>query len=257
VDCRILFFTYFSYIRLSANILVGSPMNKFITAIKEINFPAVEEILKQEPKWLTWQEDGGKNALHFLGGVDISKFPEKEADSLQILKLLLKNGMDINSIHNIPDPNCDFPATPLWYAYTRGRNKTLYTYLLEHGANPENCMYAIAWYDDVEAAELFKKHGAKIEKGDGIDTPFIAAFTWRRLNVAGWLLKNGANVNAVDTKGNTALFYAVKRKQSQEEIELLLHYGSDTAKKNNEGISPKQLAEKMGPKRIFNLLESK
>jgi len=58
VDCRILTFTYFSYIRLSANILVGSPMNKFITAIKEINFPAVEEILKREPKWLTWQEDG-------------------------------------------------------------------------------------------------------------------------------------------------------------------------------------------------------
>jgi len=232
-------------------------MNKFITAIKEINFSAVGEILEREPKWLAWQEVGGKNALHFLSGVDISKFPGKEADSLQILKLLLEKGMNINSIHHIPDPNCDFPATPLWYAYTRGRNKTLYTYLLENGASPENCMYAIAWYDDAEAAGLFKSYGAKIDDSNGIDTPFIAAFTWKRLNVAEWFLKNGANVNAVDGKGNTALFYAVKRKHTVDVMELLLRYGADANEQNKEGISPKQLAEKIGPKKVFGLLKDK
>lgn len=164
-------------------------MNKFITAIKELNLHAVTEILERKPRWYNWQEDTCKNALHYLGGVDISKSPEKTADSLQILKLLLNGGMDINSIHNIPDANCHFRTTPLWYAYTRGRNAEIYTYLLKNGANPDNCMYAIAWYDDVEAAELFRKHGAKVDDPTAGDTPFLAAFNWKRFSMAEWFLK--------------------------------------------------------------------
>lgn len=149
--------------------------------------------------------------------------------------------MDINSLHRIPDKNCDFPATPLWYAYTRGRNEKLYKFLLKNGANPDGCMFAIAWYDDAKAAELFKRHGAKITDESGQDTPFLAAFGWKKFAAAEWFLKNGADVNAPDEKGNTALFYAVKMRQKYEEkdIELLLKYGADINKENNEGISPK------------------
>src|ERR1700754_4456738 len=107
-------------------------MNKFIRAIKDLDLQQVESLLAKGPQWLQWREETGKNALHFLCGAEIVKQPQKEPESLEILKLLLKNGMDINSVHLIPDPNCSFPATPLWYAYTRGRNKTLYTYLLRH-----------------------------------------------------------------------------------------------------------------------------
>ncbi|MEP6611439.1 MAG: ankyrin repeat domain-containing protein, partial [Mucilaginibacter sp.] len=193
-------------------------------------------------RWFNWQEETGKNALHYLGGVDISKSPEKTGDSLQLLKLLLNGGMDINSIHNIPDANCNFPATPLWYAYTRGRNAGIYTYLLQNGANPDNCMYVIAWYDDVEAAELFRKHGAKVDDPTAGDTPFLAAFNWKRFSMAEWFLKNGANVNFTDSKGNTALFYAVKRKCKIEQVEMLLRFGADFNHENNEGLSPKKLA---------------
>lgn len=217
-------------------------MNKFITAVKEFNLPAVKEILSREPKWLAWREDNGKNALHFLCGVDVSNSAKKTEDSLELLKLLLEKGMDINSIHNIPDPNCGFPATPLWYAYTRGRNSKIYIHLLENGANPDNCMYAIAWHDDVEAAALFKKYGAKIDNDTAGGTPFLAAFNWKRFNVAEWFLKNGANVNAADPQGNTALFYAVKRKYKIEQIEMLLKFGADFNQENNEGLSAKKVA---------------
>lgn len=231
-------------------------MNKFIQAIRDIDAERVKQLIAGEPKWLSWSEDSGKNALHFLGTLEIGKFPEKANDSLEILKLLLSKGMDINSVHRIPDSNCDFfPATPLWYAYTRGRNELLYTWLLENGADPENCMYAIAWYDDVKAAALFKQYGARIDNIVGTDSPFLAAFTWRKFNAARWFLENGADVNFADATGNTALWYAVKRKYPDEQIKLLLQFGADADRENNEGVSPGKLAETNRQRKILSLFD--
>ncbi|HEY4327053.1 MAG TPA: ankyrin repeat domain-containing protein [Mucilaginibacter sp.] len=163
--------------------------------------------------------------------------------------------MNINSVHQIKDGCGFFSATPLWYAYTRGRNKTLYTYLLANEVDPEHCMYAIAWYDDADSAELFKAHGASIDDGANGDTPFLAAFMWRKFQVSEWFLKNGVHVNAVDLKGNTALFYAIKRKYPVEYIEMLLRYGADCNQENKEGISPKKLAELNRQAKILKLLK--
>lgn len=217
-------------------------MNKFIRAIKELDYPAVAAMLQQGDKWINYAEDGGKNALHYLGGVVITD--DRQAGiSLEILKLLLENGMDKNAVHQIKDGCGFFPATPLWYAYTRGRNKKMYTYLLSTGANPQNCMFAIAWYNDVEAAALFKKYGADIEALAGTDTPFMAAFNWRRFEVAEWFLQNGANVNHAGTDGNTALFTAVKRKYKPEQVQLLMKHGANPDQENHAGLSPRKLAE--------------
>jgi len=227
-------------------------MNKFIQAVKDLDLPYLEALLQKEPKWINWAEDNGKNALHYLCGVDVSKDPLKAEASFLILKLLLKSGMDMNSVHKIPDGCGDFPATPLWYAYTRGRNEELFTYLLGVGADPEHCMFAIAWYDDAEAAALFKKHGAVIDDHSNGDTPFLAAFMWKRFKVAEWFLKNGADVNAADKDGNTALYYAVKRKYKIEQIQVLLKFGAGFDRENNKGISPKKLAEANKQRKILS-----
>lgn len=232
-------------------------MNKFIQAIKELNFDSVSEQINKDAKWIGWTEDDGKNALHYLCGLNVSKDESKVSASFAILKLLLKKGMDMNSIHQIPDSCGFFPATPLWYAYTRGRNEKIFKYLLSAGANPNNCMFAIAWYDDVKSAELFKKYGATIDDGSNGETPFLAAFNWRKFKVAEWFLKNGANVNAADNNGNTALFFAVKRKLKTEQIELLLEFGADINKKNKAGVSPKELAESNRQRKILSLFNIK
>jgi hypothetical protein len=228
-------------------------MNKFIKAIRDMDLPLLRQIISDEPKWANWAEDSGKNGLHYLCSISMADYPEKADASLDILKLLLGQGMDINAIHHIQD-GCDhFPATPLWYAYTRGRNEKIYKYLLSSGADPENCMYAIAWYDDAEAAALFKKYGAGIEGTNKMDSPFFAAYNWKRYEVAKWFLENAANVNFADAKGNTALFYAVKKKLKTEQIELLLRFGADCDQKNNEGLSPRMLAENNRQKKILEM----
>jgi ankyrin repeat protein len=233
-------------------------MNKFVTAIKEIDLDAVKEMTAKDPKWLKWTDPKGRNALHFLCGVDVGDDKDKAESSLKILKCLLASGMDIDSIQQIPDPNCGyFSATPLWYAYTRGRNEKLYKYLLKQDANPENCMWAIAWYDDIDAAKLFIKHGAKLD-GDSnptLNDLFIGAFAWKKYKFAEWLLERGADINAADAEGKTALFMAVNRKDDAM-VKELVKRGADPGKKDENGISARVLAEKKGPKRVLAALNN-
>ncbi|HEV8592208.1 MAG TPA: ankyrin repeat domain-containing protein [Pyrinomonadaceae bacterium] len=228
-------------------------MNSYIKAVTDLDIAAVQELLTKDPKWKSWSEPSGKNALHYLCGVRSADDPQRADAALSILKLLLKNGMDINSVHKIEDKICDFfPATPLWYAYTRGRNEKLYKYLLKHGADLSHCWWAIAWYDDIAAAKLWLKHGAKIDKKPSLDDLFLGSFQWKKFAFANWLLYNGADVNAADDRGNTALMLAVKRKD-EDSIRLLIGRGADPDKLNNDGLSARMIAETKGPKRLLDI----
>lgn len=251
-------------------------MNKFIRAIKDLDVSKVKAVVKAEPKCLEWKEVDGKNAIHFLCGVPmvemkpngkpIKNIKEASAHSLKILKFLLESGMDINSIHRIPDKNCGFfPATPVWWSYTRGRNETLYKYLLKQGADPRHCMYAITWYDDTPVANLFKKYGVflredtgngyfeHIDNQGGMDSPLLAAFAWKKWKMAEWLLKNGADPNSIDKNGCTALFHSVRRKYDPRYVKLLLKFGADPDLANAKGETPRSLASKYRDKTIYAL----
>lgn len=255
-------------------------MNKFIQAIKDLDIDAVKSITSSDPRWLKWEEKDGKNALHFLcgvpmvemrpGGKAIKNLDRASETSLKILKLLLTYGMDINSVHRIPDKSCGhFPATPVWWAYTRGRNEKLYTYLLKQGADPRHCMYAITWYDDTKAATLFKKYGAfqqkPARKGEyfedinnpgNMDSPLLAAFSWKKWKMAEWLLKNGAYPDSKDQRGATALFHAVRKKYDPAPIKLLLKYGARPDRATGDGRTPRSLAAKYRDKTIIDLIAS-
>ena len=227
-------------------------MNRFIKAVISLDASAVSEFV-EESRWASWKEPGGKNALHYVCGAS-PKNPAQAETSLEILKLLVKRGLDINSVHRINEKNCDFfPATPLWYAYTRGRNEKLYKYLLKQGADPRNCWWAIAWYDDVKAGELWLKHGAKIEKKPSLDDLFLGSFAWKKFAFAKWLVKKGADVNARGPGGLTALMLAVKRKDEQA-IKWLVAEGADPDLKSEDGTSARKIAERKGPKRIRAIL---
>jgi hypothetical protein len=147
-------------------------------------------------------------------------------------------------------------------------------------------MYAVTWYDDTKAASLFKKHGAfsqnhlrkrvgssqnkpvggmapkqktsyfeSIDGSPGMDSPLLAAFSWKKWRMAEWLLKNGADPDAADQRGATALFHAVRKKYDADHIQLLLKYGADPDRATNDGRTPRSLAAKYRDKTIFDLIE--
>ena len=227
-------------------------MNRFVTAVTSLDVDTVRELLKQ-PKWLSWAEPSGKNALHYLCGLNLGDDRAKNEAALSILKTLLKSGMNIESPHRIDEKNCDaFPATPLWYAYNRGRNQKLYKYLLKQGADPDHCWWAIAWYDDVKAADLWLKHGAKLGVDPGLNDLFLGTFAWKKYTFVRWLLEKGADANARGPGGLTALMFAVKRKD-EEAVKMLLKYGADPDRASDKRISARKLAEEKGPRRIASL----
>src|SRR4030095_2078214 len=225
--------------------------NRLIGAVKSLDTLAVRELMK-EVKWATWSEPTGKNALHYLCGLGPGNAEQAES-SLKILKLLLKSGMDIDSIHKIPEKNGYFPGTPLWYAYTRGRNEKLYKYLLRNGADPSYCWWAIAWYDDVPAAKLWLQHGAKIDEKPSLNDLFLGSFQWKKFAFAKWLLDKGADVNARGPGALTALMLAVKRKD-EDAIKWLIAAGADPDLESDSGLSARKIAQSNGPKRLAALL---
>ena len=226
-------------------------MNRFITAIKNLDLTSVRQQLSENPQWINWTDKTGKNPLHYLCAVPVDDDRKKASDSVAIAKLLLDKGIDINAANIIQSNNCDFPATPVWYAYAKGRNEKLYTYLLNHGANPDHCMFAIAWNDDERAAELFKSHGAPVE-----DAAFLSAYLWRRIKMADWFLKNGADVNHTGAEGYSALHLAVKRKAPLEQVKWLLSYGANPHLPDKNGITPEQIASENRQKAMLELFRS-
>ncbi len=227
-------------------------MNKYITTVTNLDANGVRGFL-ENPRWVNWAEPTGKNALHYACGVPVGDDEERAKASLEIVKMLIESGIDINSIHNIPDDGGIFPATPLWYAYTKGRNDRLYRYLLERGANPDNCWWAIAWYDDIEAAELFLSHGAKLDK-PLLGQLFVTSIFWKKFEFAWWVLERGADIDTYAPQDVNALMIAVKRKD-EDLIKKLISLGADPEVANSEGESARTIAEKRGPKRLAKLMQ--
>ena len=225
-------------------------LNQFVKAIQSLDLDDVKKLL-QLPKWQEWSEKSGKNGLHYAAGINVLGDNEKEKQAFDIFQYLLKSGLDINSVQKIEEKNCFFAATPLWYAYTKGRNKKIYTYLLKQGADPNHCMFAIAWYDDVKAAELFKSYGAAIEPAH-----FLAAFFWQKFNVAEWFLQQGMDVNFEGEEGYTALQLAVK-KNRPDLVKMLLNYGADPEQSTNKFASPRRMAEEKRQRVILELFDKK
>ncbi len=221
-------------------------MNSYIRAITSLDAAKVRDLIARRPSWLTWSEPSGKNALHYLCGTSVDD--ESSKVSLTILKLLLNNGVDINSVHRIPDEPCEFSATPLWYAYAKGRNKSLYKYLLKRGADPANCWWAIAWNDDIGSAKLWLKHGAVLGDHPTKNDLFVGAYSCKKFAFADWMLAQEADINSLGPNGETALMFAVKRKD-EAEIRRLLGLGAAPGIGN-----AREVAAKQGSKRILELL---
>ena len=232
-------------------------MNQFVVALRSFDLDAVKKKVKINPDWLKWRDESGRNALHIVCSKNPGKDKKAAQSALAVVQFLIRSGMDINSIHEIPDDNSIFPATPLWHAYAKGRNERVYAWLLKNGADPERCMWAIAWNDDVKAANLFSRFGARTTRLEGPDDPFCAAFLWKRFKVANWFLEHGADVNFADKEGNTVLYYAIKRKFDFEWIEFLYREGADFDRKNNEGVSARMLATQNRRRKILRLFDPK
>lgn len=214
---------------------------KFFEAVRKGRADEVAAAIDAHPELVSITDNAGRTPLHICAGRLVAN-AKHAAAAVATAKALVKAGADVNAIQSIVDDGEVFPATALWYALAWGRNRPLAAYLLRCNADPNHCMFALAFADDLPAAKLVRRHGAAIDEVFGGETPLIYAMRHRRAKFGEWLLREGADVSVADRKGLTALHHAVRRRLPVSTLRMLLARGANARAISNDGVAVGQLA---------------
>jgi ankyrin repeat protein len=214
-----------------------------LDSVKGFRWREVEASLAADPKLTAYRDERGRNFLHICCGVDVSEKRIPAAASVRTADVLLSAGIDVNQE---AFREGDWKATPLWYAISRGRNLPLAEHLLRRGSDPNHCLWAAAFRDDLAAIALLLEHGAEIDPVAEDETPFLGAVKTSHFRAAEALLERGANVNFQDSQGMTALHYMLKKDSDKRHFRTLLRHGARGDLKNDKGETA---AEVMSRKR--------
>uniref|UniRef100_A0A183CNC1 ANK_REP_REGION domain-containing protein n=1 Tax=Globodera pallida TaxID=36090 RepID=A0A183CNC1_GLOPA len=153
------------------------------------------EALTARPDLLRHRDARGRNWLHLACSVP--------GTPIGMAELLLGLGLELDGAAFTEGA---WRATPLWFSISRGLNYPLAEHLLKRGCDPDFCLFAAAWNEDRATIRLLLRHGADIEEGaERGDTPLLGAVGWSKFGPAEELLLGGANPDARDGKGRTAL----------------------------------------------------
>lgn len=143
-------------------------------------------------------------------------------------------------------------------AAIRARNIPLCSRLIDQGADVTHGLLTALPKADLEMVALLVKKGAGINARDYYDkTPLILETeNWSDADpaVVRHLLEHGADVNAQDDKGRSALL-AVAERGNAVVARVLLDKGADVTLKNKEGKTAWRLAAQRGDWTMMALLE--
>ncbi len=162
-----------------------------------------------------------------------------ESNSVQIMKFLLDNGVDINAK--------DFEGkTALDYALREGNNRAA-DFLLERNAKVsvhDDVLIPLAEDGNIERIQFFLDKGADINAKDKDgNTALHSAAHYGRIDTIKFLLDKGANVSARNNDNDTPIIRIcyglskVKESNLLECLDILLKAGADINAQGNSGFT--------------------
>ena len=107
----------------------------------------------------------------------------------------------------------------------------------------------------LEAVDLLLDYGADPDLLTGLATPITNCIYEEKWDLAGRLLRAGADVNAMGSIRCTALHVCVEHSSNVAFAELLVNHGADLTAKNVEGRTPLEVAIRARRKRMVEFLE--
>lgn len=191
-------------------------------AAKSWDFVAIRSLLKEAPALLEATDPKGLNALHMACAVKPGKTGVHEPNGIKTVTALLDAGLDIESVAFTDDDGGEWRANAVWFATGRGENLPLVKFLLKRGGDPSHSLFTVLWgYKPEFARELVKyKPRMNLRSGDG-RTALHAAAVPHRLEVLKLYLDAGADPWIKDNDGVTPLDLAKKRGVPKEFIERM------------------------------------
>lgn len=177
---------------------------------------AVRDGLAARPDLLGHRDERGRGWLHLACSVP--------GTPLEMADLLLGLGLGLDDAAFTEGA---WRATPLWFSIARGINYPLAGHLLKLGCNPNFCLFAATWNQDRATIRLLLDYGADIEEGaERGDTPLLGAIGWSKFGPAEELLLGGANPDAQDKQGRTALHLMLKKGSAAEHFAMFVKAGA-------------------------------
>ena len=152
----------------------------------------------------------------------ISETPHKGTENLEIMKILLDEGADINAKN-------DDGSTLLSFSSAHGR---------------------------LELIQFLINNGADVNAGSGDKVPIFRAIYNNDPNVIKALINAGAEIDRIDSTGETPLFYTIFNDVNPDIIKELVKAGANINHKNLNNETPITLAQKKGKKDIVALLKN-
>jgi hypothetical protein len=159
------------------------------------------------------------------------------ADGVRTADVLLDAGLDLNEA---AFREGGWRATPLWYAVARGANLTLARHLLARGSDPNHCLWAAAYRDDVAAIRMLVGAGADVDPVAEDGTPFLHAVRTSHFRAARALLELGANVDFQDSRGMTALHYMLRKASDERHFRMVVGHGARGDLPDRTGVTALQ-----------------
>lgn len=164
------------------------------------------------------RDDRGRTWLHLIAAQPVRDDAQKAAAGVEMAKGLIARGLDMNDAAFTEGA---WRATPVWFAISRGLNVPLARFLLEQGCDPDHCLFAAAWNNDVETIRRLRKHGAPLPPGLLLET-----IGWSRFDGAEEFVRQGCDPNAVSEDGRTALHMMLKKDSPPERMAALIALGA-------------------------------
>jgi len=196
-------------------------------AAKSWDFVAIRSLLEEAPALVEATDPRGLNALHMACAVKPGTNGVHEPNGLKTVTALLDAVIDIESVAFTDDDGGEWRANAVWFATGRGKNLPSVKFLLKRGGDPSYSLFTVLWgYKPEFARELVKyKPRMNLRGGDG-RTALHAAVVPHRLEVLGLYLDAGADPRIKDNEGITPLDLAKKRGVPKEFIERMERSGA-------------------------------
>ena len=196
---------------------------RMLALVKAFDAEAVVAALAETPTLLGVRDERGHSWLHLCCATP----PKSEADvdaSIRTADALIAAGLGIS---DAAFTEGSWRATPLWCAIGRGNNLALARHLLELGCDPEHCLFAAQFGRQPDAIRLLVSHGAQVDaRFDDGGTPFLGAIEWSHFHEAEVLLELGADVDAKNRAGLTALHLMLKKASDPAAIRRVVEHGA-------------------------------
>lgn len=185
--------------------------------------------------------------------------PSLERDMLEIARLLLENGADLDLGAPVYDDSHHL-LSPLYFAIGHADNMALGRWLLEQGANPDDneSLYHATELGHHEGLRVLLAHGANPQGTNAL----LRAMDFHDVAAVRMLLEHGAQVdefNDADLGGESpwvvpALHQAARRMSPPNMVALLLAHGADV-NRQFEGATPYAYARVFGNAPLATLLK--